>query len=982
MKNSVRYFISTLVVLSLLFGSTAVVQASQGQPQDGSQPIQLKSGTIQPDASVKSIRADAKAEQVGYYIVQFRGPVEQTWKDKVAALGIELLDYLPEFAFKVRATPEQIQKATGLEVVAWVGDFLPAYKLSPALKREGTQLYRISLEKGADAAAVTAAIQKAGASAETVDASALILAADAALLDSLAAIPDVAWIENYIPYELHRFPANDAGAGNIIGANAANGRGYDGSTQIVAVTDTGIGGGTSTTAHADIPSSRVVAIYNWPGSAGGCFQSITNDGSIDVDSGHGTHVAGSVLSDGDANGIGKGAAPAARLVFQSVENYATVTSMCRMLYGYVNGYYLVGLPSNIQDIFTQSYNAGARIHTNSWGSDAAGDYTADSANADTSMWNRPDLLITFSAGNAGVDANSDGLIDNDSMGSPATAKNVLTVGASENARADNFPCDTSLAYTNCAAQSGLNSIFTWGAAWPSDYPANPIKDDVSAGNANQMAAFSSRGPTDDNRIKPDVVAPGSWILSAYSDLYQQGYDASANPQNGAWQYDGYGYPYSQGYKYMSGTSMSTPMTAGAAAVVRDYYQKAYGFAASAALVKATLINTAVDMLDENNDGVNDNDFPIPNSHEGWGLINLDAATNGSVQYVETGAGLATNGSVSYSVTATGGPLKITVVWTDYPSTASASINLVNDLDLTVTAPGGTLYNGNVFAGGWSNAGGSADRRNNVENVYLQNPAAGTYTIQVRGYNVPNGPQPFALVVTGGAFGSGATNTPTATATATPTNTATPTGPTPTATHTATATATATPTNTPTNSPTPTATSAIVTTGWFSASANAAVTSSSGDNNGYQTSPANAYADDTSYAVDTNSGTGTSTSCTSTAKDRHIYYNYNISLPSGATINGIEVRLDAYADRTAGSPKICVQLSWDGGVTWTAAKTTATLSTSQATYTLGTSTDAWGRAWTAAQLGNSNFRVRLVNIASNTSRDFYLDYAAVRVTYQP
>jgi hypothetical protein len=76
----------------------------------------------------------------------------------------------------------------------------------------------------------------------------------------------------------------------------------------------------------------------------------------------------------------------------------------------------------------------------------------------------------------------------------------------------------------------VNSIFTYGAAWPSDYPANPIYSDSSANNAQQMAAFSSRGPTDDNRIKPDVVAPGTWILSAYSDLYQQGYDGSTNPR--------------------------------------------------------------------------------------------------------------------------------------------------------------------------------------------------------------------------------------------------------------------------------------------------------------------------------------------------------------------------------------------------------------------------------------------------------------------
>ncbi|MFZ6031240.1 MAG: S8 family serine peptidase [Chloroflexota bacterium] len=979
MKVSMRGLLSVIVVVSLLFGSTIVARAGLSQ-QEGNPPIHLKAGTIYP-AAANSVDSqplqDSSREsgKPGYYIVQLRGPIEQAWKDELAALGIEILEYIPDFAFKVRASVPQVQEMKKLESVSWIGGFQPAYKLSPDLKRDGPQLYRLRLESGVGADAVSNELAMLGVQATVLGSDALMVVVDAKLLESLASVADVAWVENFTIYELHRVRANDSGGGTIIGAAAANNRGYDGSTQIVAVTDTGIGGGTAGTAHADIPSGRVVAVYNWPGSTDSCFSSITNDGAIDVDSGHGSHVAGSVLSDGDPNGVGKSAAPAARLVFQSVENYVVTSSLCK-LYGYANGYYLTGIPSDIRNLFTQSYNAGARIHTNSWGSDAAGDYTADSANADSFVWSNPDLLIAFSAGNAGVDANSDGVIDSDSMGSPATAKNVLTVGASENARSDNFPCDTSLAYTNCAAQGGTNNIFTWGEAWPSDYPANPIFSDISAGNAAQMAAFSSRGPTDDNRIKPDVVAPGSWLLSAYSDLYQQGYDAAANPQNGAYQYDGYGYPYSQGYKYMSGTSMSTPLTAGGAAVVRDYYQKVYGIGATAALIKATLINTAVDMLDENNDGVNDNDYPIPNHHEGWGLVNLDAATDGSVSYVDNTAGVSTNGTASYPVTATGGALKVTVVWSDYASTASASINLVNDLDLTVTAPNGTVYNGNVFSGGWSASGGGADRRNNVENVYIQAPVAGTYTIQVRGYNVPYGPQDFALVVAGAAFGSGPTNTPTATATATQTATATatptltPTGPT----NTPSATATATPTATPT--------SGIVTSGWFNASANAAVTSGSGDNNGYQGNPAYAYGDDTSYAVDTNSGTGTSTSCTSTAKDRHTFYNYNIDLPSGAAIAGIEVRLDAYADRTSGSPKICVLLSWDGGATWTAARSTATLGRSQATYILGGSADTWGHTWTAAQLGNSNLRVRLVDVASNTSRDFYLDYVAVRVTYQP
>jgi hypothetical protein len=206
--------------------------------------------------------------------------------------------------------------------------------------------------------------------------------------------------------------------------------------------------------------------------------------------------------------------------------------------------------------------------------------------------------------------------------------------------------------------------------------------------------------------------------------------------------------------------MSAPLTAGGAAVVRDFYQKAHSRSASAALVKATLINSAVDMLDENNDGVNDNDFPIPNVHEGWGRVNLVNATDGSHKFAEHTAGVSTGGKATYkfSVNTGGAHLKVTLVWSDYPSTETAAKNLVNDLDLVVTAPDGvTTYLGNVFSGGWSQTGGSADRTNNVENVYVRLAAAGTWTLEVRGYNVANGPQPFALVVDGSGDWAGCTS---------------------------------------------------------------------------------------------------------------------------------------------------------------------------------------------------------------------------------
>jgi hypothetical protein len=168
------------------------------------------------------------------------------------------------------------------------------------------------------------------------------------------------------------------------------------------------------------------------------------------------------------------------------------------------------------------------------------------------------------------------------------------------------------------------------------------------------------------------------------------------------------------------------------------------------------------------------------------------------------------------------------------------------------------------------------------------------------------------------------------------------------------------------------------TGLRSPTANAA--DSGGDGNGFESNPANAHADDAASAVDNNSGTASSMSCTSTARDKHRFFNYGITIPSGATVKGIEVRLDSRVDDTAGSPKMCVELSWDGGISWTAPLATATLTTSMTTRTLGGAANTWGRPWTAAELSNANFRVRITNVANSTVRDFSLDWIAVRVSY--
>lgn len=685
----------------------------------------------------------APPDRANAYVVQLNGPVLESWKTALAEAGADLQEYVPQFAFRVRMTPAAAARVRRLAFVSSVSAIRAEHKLAPRLRRNGALPYIVRLERGSVTTAVEAALRAAGAEVLRRG-SQLFIVADSTQLDRLAEIDGLASIENFQP----RIKHNEYGGGVIMGSSAANANGFDGSSQTIAIADTGLGLGTAAGAHADIAASRISSIFNWPGVPDFCFETIANDGAQDVDTGHGTHVATAALGAGGAGGSGRGTAPASRLVFQAIENYAVPSLLCSLIYGLPDAYYLVGIPDDIGDLFNQAYQQNARVHSNSWGSEVAGAYSADSANADRFIWSHRDLAVTFSAGNSGTDQDGNGVVDGTSINAPGTAKNVITVGASENDRQSHWECDPSLTYTTCAAQGGQNSIFTYGAAWPERYPSNPLRDDPSAGNAEQMAAFSSRGPTSDGRIKPDVVAPGTWNLSGYSDAFQQEYDGAANPVTGLYQYDGWGFPADSLHKYMGGTSMAAPLVAGGAAVVRDFYQKSRGHNASAALVKAVLVNSAVDLLDENNDGVLDNANPIPNIHEGWGRVDLVNATDASDVYFDEMAALSTGATASHTfdVTSPGMLMKVTLAWSDYPASTTAATTLVNDLDLTVTAPDGTIYSGNVFAGGWSVSGGNPDRLNNVENVYVFAAAAGTWTINVSGYNIPQGPQPFAMVV--------------------------------------------------------------------------------------------------------------------------------------------------------------------------------------------------------------------------------------------
>jgi subtilase family serine protease len=165
------------------------------------------------------------------------------------------------------------------------------------------------------------------------------------------------------------------------------------------------------------------------------------------------------------------------------------------------------------------------------------------------------------------------------------------------------------------------------------------------------------------------------------------------------------------------------------------------------------------------------------------------------------------------------------------------------------------------------------------------------------------------------------------------------------------------------------------TGWKNPSAN--VTDTGGDGDGFEVNPANAYTDGDGVASNIDNGiSGGGES------DRHRYYNYGFSIPTSSTLDGIEVRLDWYMDSKHGANSMDVELSWDGGTSWTTAQTDITETTTEHTAVLGGSTDTWERSWSSNDFSDTNFLVRLTCNSQYGTRDFYLDWVPVKVYYTP
>lgn len=263
----------------------------------------------------------------------------------------------------------------------------------------------------------------------------------------------------------------------------------------------------------------------------------------------------------------------------------------------------------------------------------------------------------------------------------------------------------------------------------------------SPNSMDSIAFFSSIGPTFDNRIKPDIVAPGYFINSA-------------NSGSGC------------GSKVMAGTSMSTPMIAGVAAQVRQYfrdpgfwasicnpnYTNCESFAPRGATVKAAIIHSGAPMaaylgmystqlpttkLDENR----------PDFFQGFGRVYLpnvlvlpNSASSFDLFVHEFSINANSLITFSVDVLSSSSPLKVTITWMDPPISVIAATMLLNDISLKVVSPEGDIY--------WGNGGSTVDSKNNVEQVLVSTPVIGVYSVDVFANSLASAaPQKVSIVIT-------------------------------------------------------------------------------------------------------------------------------------------------------------------------------------------------------------------------------------------
>ncbi len=621
-----------------------------------------------------------------YYIVHCAGPVFPEQVQQLESAGASVYSYIPNYSLLVRMDASAKNAVEQADFVDWIGIYQPAYKVSGQEEftdLQGRHEITILLYPETDLSPVLDQLEAMGA--RIVDIApgdwyhTIRCDVDLARVPEIASIDEVNWVEPW-----HKMEPHNANVQWVVQTGTSQNRrvwdmGIQGDGQLVSTCDSGVRtshyafrstNSSWLTTWGDYPNDRKIIAYKPANTYGPGYADFGDEGCNYC---HGSHVSGTVCGNDDVMG--------------NPSSYDGLAINSRLYFCDGGGSLgCVYIPTNLYTLFAMPYTGNAagsvKIMSNSWGNSVNGQYTAEAIAVDLFVYLNQDFLLCFSNGNDGPGAMT--------VGSPATAKNCISVGGTRN-----------------------------------------------GGQCNQIYYYSSRGPTQDGRRKPTVLTPGQTVTSV----------------------NGFG---DTGYTIMDGTSMASPSAAAAAVLARQYFVDGWypsgaanpsdSLLPSAALLKAVLINSA----DRGMSG-----FTVPDNNVGWGRIDLDsvlyfAGDTRELAVVDNATGVSTGQYVeyTYNVASSAVPLRATLVWSDYPAAGGAGIKLVNNIDLLVTDPGNNQYKGNVYSAGQSTVGGNYDTLNVEECVRIDAPQSGNWTIRISGVNVPYGPQPFALVVTGDLASTG------------------------------------------------------------------------------------------------------------------------------------------------------------------------------------------------------------------------------------
>lgn len=704
----------------------------RSSPSEAAAPSGLESaGSSVPGAVPLELSAPEDPPDRGaLYVVGLPGPTQPEWIESLEREGVAVLQYYPPYAYLVFGTAWELEAARRLPHVVSIAPWAPARKLAPGVlelcveaprRGDGRRTVEVVVQlfQVGEANRFRGFLARAGAEvrSEARFSNRIHIRAQVpiSLLAPIARWPPVYRVELFPRFRLRgereaMVVAEAAWApGDCVrpgyGAWLAR-KGASGEGAVVQVMDDGVeqgdASGTPGTAHPDL-LGRLAG-----------FDNATSDPSAAGRAGHGSLNAGLIAGTAatgtrDSEGFlrGQGIAPRALVFATKIFNDAGIFDV---------------FDRSFADLVAPAVAAGCAISSNSWGADLFGEYDAAAAEFDALARDAHEapglqpLAFVFAAGNEGE------LLPGGAMtvGSPATAKNVISVGASESCDAD-----------------GLDGCGVPPAG------ADALRD---------VVAFSSRGPLRDGRLAPTLVAPGTHVAGIASTA--EGYDGSG-------VCDPYWPPGQTSYARGSGTSHSCPIVAGAAALFYEAHARGAGTPPSPALLKAAMVAATRDIAG-GEDGFGGTIPPAPNPVEGWGLLSLEGLLSDPGALPEAArrdveAVLAKTGDAwetrAFPLSSEG-QVKVVLAWTDPPGLPGAEAALVNDLDLEVESEG-TLFLGNVFEGGISVPGGERDRRNNVEAVAIERPGP-VLTVRVVASNIagdaipdrPGFEQDFAVVVQG------------------------------------------------------------------------------------------------------------------------------------------------------------------------------------------------------------------------------------------